>query len=94
MGVVSIFYDLPSLLGGNLVSGICFAITIISIIIGLYATAINSVGMGLLGIALAAIGLLDSIKDLITNPNLTQKILAGIVSTFGFIGIYCSVEAL
>jgi hypothetical protein len=93
INVVGSFYSLTGFLAKNFAAAISFGCGIISIILGLYATSINSYGMGLLGIAFGIVPLLYSLYGII-NSSGSEQILCGVTGACGGIGIYCSSEAL
>jgi len=94
MGVLGSIYSSNGLLNKVLLQSVCFACGIISIILGIYGTSVNSTGCGILGIVLGVGPVLYSIRDVFTLNNADNRILAGIVATFGLVGIMCSYKAL
>ncbi|MHC1710086.1 MAG: hypothetical protein AB9819_06750 [Methanomassiliicoccales archaeon] len=94
MGVLGSIYSSNGLLNKVLLQSVCFACGIISIILGIYGTSVNSTGCGIFGIVLGVGPVLYSIRDVFTLNNADNRQLAGIVATFGLVGIMCSYKAL
>ena len=94
IGVLGVVLALPGFLNFQLSFGISFALSILSMAVGIYATAINSYGMGLLGIAMGAGSAIISYKDSknIGDPGLKQ--VSRISIACGLVGAFCSGEAL
>jgi len=94
IGVLGVFLALPGFLTFSLLFAASFALSILSIAVGIYATSINSYGMGLFGIAMGVSSAIISIKSLknIEDPGL--KVVSKISISCGISGAICSIEAL
>jgi len=94
MCVLSAVYALWGLLGDLLSASFGLAFGIISIVLGTFATGLNSAGMGYLGIAFGVLSTICSIFSIAIFIEPDEKIVGGISLTFGIIGIACSWEAI
>jgi len=93
IGVLGVFLALPGFLTFSKVFAASFALSILSIAVGIYATSINSYGMGLFGMAMGAGSVIISIKELKnTEPGLKSVSILSIIC--GSVGLLCSKEAL
>ncbi|MBP7086771.1 MAG: hypothetical protein KBA58_01765 [Methanomassiliicoccales archaeon] len=94
MSTVGAVYSLWSVLGNSFSASFGLTAGIISIILGTFATGLNSAGLGYLGIALGSLSAICSIFGISSSAELDQKIVGGISLTFGMMGITCSWESI
>jgi hypothetical protein len=91
MSIVSTFYSLADLLKGSFLASFCFGMSIVSLVLGWYATASNSVSLGLISLALGAVpffyGLLGCFRG-------DERLLASVTTVFAGIGLMCGSKSL